>query len=103
MIADPLAAFAMLFELGLWPQHLRHATNERESLAFEILFWALRVVQFRQGWFVIKQFKLRGRACHVQIDNRLRLGGNLPGLVVGVALARASSELSAIDPKPNPV
>ena len=67
----------MLLEGILRAEHFRHALDEGELLAFEEFLGAFLAVELEEFGLVIEELVLRGRAGHVQIDDALRLGGEV--------------------------
>jgi len=76
-VGHPRAAFAVLREIGLRPEHLWHATDEGELLALQQGFWAGQVVQFAEFGLVVEELQLGGPAGHVQVDDVLGPSGKV--------------------------
>ena len=56
MLTDRLPGFSMLLKLTLRSQHFGNTSDEGKSLTLEEFLGALRVMQFPQSRFVVKQF-----------------------------------------------
>src|SRR5204862_6671865 len=99
-LADPRAAAAMLRELVRRAEHLGHALDEREALAFEQFLRARLQVQLCQLRLPIEHVERGRRAGHVEVNDGLRfrgemrfprrerIGGFERGRNAGVAVAR---------------
>ena len=72
-VGDPLAALAGLVEGELRAEHLRHALDEGELLAFEVFLRALLAVELGEFRLVVEELELARRAGHVQVDHALCL------------------------------
>ena len=75
-LADPLAALAMLLVVENWSQHLGCALDKGEAFALEVFLGAILAVKLGQCRLVLKQIDLGRRARHMEVNDRLCLGGN---------------------------
>ena len=74
-VGNPLAAAAVLFELGLRPHRLEFfALQLSDLLAFGEFFGHRLAVQFGKFRFVVEGFQMRGAAGHAQVDDRFGPG-----------------------------
>ena len=75
-LANPLAALTMLFVVENRSHHLGRTLDEGEAFALEVFLGTILAVKLCQSWLVLEKFELGWGARHMEVNDRLRLGGN---------------------------
>ena len=75
-LANPLAALTMLFVVENRSHHLGRTLDEGEAFALEVFLGTILAVKLCQSWFVLEKFELGWGTRHMEVNDRLGLGGN---------------------------